>query len=126
MKTRSRAMRSLRPGKSTVSRRQTLGVQKVRAFVSEVYGDDLHAMRVLSLANGVVGVLHAALLSVHAIGQAYAKVAEITPKSGTKQVDRLLSDDAMYLAELQRSWVKFTVGNRDEIVLAAETRGCRA
>lgn len=120
MNTTARAMRSLRPGKSTISRRKTLGLREVRAFVSEVYGDDLHAMRVLSLANGVVGVLHAALLSVHAIGQAYAKVAEITPKSGTKQVDRLLSNDAMYLAELQRSWVKFTVGNREEIVLAID------
>ncbi len=46
----------------------------------------------LSLANGVVGVLHPAALAIHAIGQAYAKVANIQPKSGVKQVDRLPSN----------------------------------
>jgi hypothetical protein len=33
---------------------------KVAAKVEEIFGEDLHAMRVLSLANGVVGVLDAA------------------------------------------------------------------
>jgi hypothetical protein len=32
------------------------------AFVHELLGDDVHATRVLSLANGVVGVMHAAAL----------------------------------------------------------------
>ena len=41
----------------------------------------MHALRVVSLANGVAGVLNAAVLSVHAVGQAYARVAEISFKS---------------------------------------------
>ena len=42
---------------------------KVAAKVEEIFGEDLHAMRVLSLTNGVVGVLDAAVLSIHAIGR---------------------------------------------------------
>ncbi|WP_437570352.1 hypothetical protein [Sorangium sp. So ce542] len=66
--------------------RDKLGLEHTR---DRVFGADLHALRVLSLANGVAGVLNAAVLSIHAIGQAYANVAKITAKSGVKQVDRL-------------------------------------
>lgn len=116
----TRAMRTLRPGTTPSSQRRTLGLWQTRQFVAEMFGDDVHAMRVLSLANGVVGILHAAVLSVHAIGQAYAKVADITPKSGTKQIDRLLSNTAVGVEELMALWVKFVVGVRDEIVVALD------
>jgi hypothetical protein len=44
------------------------GPENAHAFVHELLGDDVHATRVLSLANGVVGVMHAASLGIHAIG----------------------------------------------------------
>lgn len=106
--------------RSSSRRRRALDLQQTRRFVDSLFGDDLHALRVLSLANGVVGVLHAAVLSIHAIGQAYAKVAKITPKSGTKQVDRMLSNDAMHVETLQHQWVQFVVGPREEIVVALD------
>jgi hypothetical protein len=40
------------------------GPESAHAFVNELLGDDVHATRVLSLANGVVGVTHAASLRV--------------------------------------------------------------
>ncbi|MFO0672649.1 MAG: hypothetical protein U0235_24060 [Polyangiaceae bacterium] len=42
------------------------------AFVHELLGEDVHATRVLSLANGVVGVMHSAALGIHAIGRGLA------------------------------------------------------
>jgi hypothetical protein len=72
--------------------RTVLGLEQIRGAVGAMFDGDLHALRVMSLGNGVAGVLNAAVLSVHAIGQAYAEVAGITPKSGTKQVDRTLSN----------------------------------
>ena len=42
---------------------------KVAETIEEIFEGDLHARRVLSLANGVVGVLDAAVLSIHAIGR---------------------------------------------------------
>ena len=41
----------------------------VHRFVEQLIGEGLHAKRVLSLANGVVGVMHAAALAIHFIGE---------------------------------------------------------
>jgi hypothetical protein len=48
--------------------------------------------RVLSLANGVVGVMRAASLGIHAIGPGLADAQDLDPKHAIKQVDRLLSN----------------------------------
>jgi hypothetical protein len=68
---------------------------EVAKTVDKMFGDDLHAMRVASIANGVVGVLHAATLSIHAIGRAYAHAVGGTKKHGVKQTDRMLSNDGI-------------------------------
>jgi len=88
--------------------------------MSRVFGGDLHALRVVSLANGVVGILNAAVLSLAAIGQAYARVAKISPKSGVKQVDRMLSNEGLDLATIMRRWVQFVVGTAESIVIALD------
>jgi hypothetical protein len=54
----------------------------VRGLVDEIFGDDLHEKRLLTLSNSVVGVLHAASLAIHAI------VAQRHVKHGLKQIDR--------------------------------------
>lgn len=102
------------------SDRKTLDVDHVREFVDRVFGDGLHALRVLSLANGVAGVLNAAAISVHAIGQAYAQVAKITGKSGVKQVDRLLSNGGVELQAVMGSWVRFVIGENANVVIALD------
>lgn len=113
----SDAASTLRPGRKG---RRLLNLEQTLRFIDELFGDDLHAKRVLSLSNGVVGVLHAALMSVHAIGQAYAKVANIKPKSGIKQVDRMLSNKAVDLGTIHHNWVAFVVGAREEIIVALD------
>ena len=46
----------------------------MRAFVEGVYGGELHAKRIASLAGATLGVMHAASLAVALIGQALAQV----------------------------------------------------
>jgi hypothetical protein len=89
----------------------------VRGAVGGMFEDDFHAKRVVSLGNGVAGVLNAAFLSVHTIGQAYAGVADITAKSGTKQIDRLLSNGGIAVDVAMRRWTKFVVGARRDVVV---------
>lgn len=101
-------------------RRPKVSSVDAHALVKKVFEEDMHAARVLSLGNGVVGVLHAAVLAIHAIGHAYAKVANIQPKSGVKQVDRYLSNDGFDLARVLKSWVAFVVGARKEIVVVLD------
>ncbi|WP_436606526.1 IS4 family transposase [Sorangium sp. So ce1036] len=100
--------------------REKLGLEHTREFVDRVFGPDLHALRVLSLANGVAGVLNAAVLSIHAIGQAYANVAKIAAKSGVKQVDRMLGNDALSLDIVLARWVRFVVGENASILIALD------
>jgi hypothetical protein len=88
--------------------------------MSDLLGDDMHTLRVLSLANGVAGVLAAAVLSIHAIGQAYAQLAGVKPKNGVKQIDRLLSNQGIDLELVQRRWVEYVIGNHPSIIVAMD------
>jgi hypothetical protein len=119
MSTSDRAAATLRPHSSSPYR-PVLNLQQTRDFLREMFGGDMHAARVLSLANAAAGVLDAAVLSIHAIGQAYAKLAQITAKAGVKQVDRLLSNKGIDLALCLTLWIQFVVAERDEIVLAMD------
>ena len=93
---------------------------KVAETIEKIFEEDLHAKRVLSLANSVVGVLDAAVLSVHAIGRGYAHAIGGNEKHGVKQTDRLLSNGGVDVWSLFSPWVGFVVGERKEIVVALD------
>ena len=59
-------------------------------FIATLYEGDLHAKRVLSLANATLGVLTSASLAIHAVGRGLAQALGALTKHGVKQVDRLL------------------------------------
>ena len=81
---------------------------------------DLHAKRVLSLANATLGVLVSASLAVHAIGQGLAQALGKLSKHGVKQVDRLLSNQGIDVWEFFGYWVPYLVGARLEVVVAMD------
>jgi hypothetical protein len=93
---------------------------RVAETINQIFEDDLHARRVLSLANGVVGVLDAAVLSIHAIGRGYAHATNHSEKHGVKQTDRMLGNPGIDVWSLFRPWAEFVVGERKEIVLALD------
>ena len=92
----------------------------VHEFVIRVFADDLHAKRILSLANGTLGVMTGAALAVSLIGQALAHARGLVSKSAIKQVDRLLSNAGVVPWDLFGSWVGELVGARREIVVAMD------
>jgi Transposase DDE domain len=92
----------------------------VRDFLNRVFADDLHAKRILSLANGTVGVMAGAALAVSLIGQALAKARGLFAKSAIKQVDRLLSNAGIVPWDRFAPWVREVVGARCEIVVAMD------
>jgi hypothetical protein len=95
-------------------------VKHTREFIDALFGLDMHAARMESLANGVAGVLSAGVLSIHAIGQAYACLAGTKAKSGIKQIDRLLSNRGVDVEVIQKRWVEFVVASRKRIVVALD------
>ena len=94
--------------------------KSVERFADELFAETVHQRRVDSIALGVVGVVHAVSLSIHAIGRGMAAVRGKDAKHGTKQVDRLLSNSGVQLSVLFESWVRFVVGDRKEIVVALD------
>ena len=92
----------------------------VQEFLTLVFADDLHAKRVLSLANGPLGVMTGAALAVSLIGQALAQARRLVSKSAIKQVDRLSSNAGVVPWDLFGPWVGEVVGVRREIVVAMD------
>ncbi len=94
--------------------------QQVHNFLESLFGEDLHAKRVLSLALATLGVIHAASLSVYAIGQAVALARGTQGKHGVKQVDRLLSNPGIAVWKLLALWVPYVLGQRTEALVALD------
>ena len=92
----------------------------VHEFLNRVFIDDLHAKRVLSLANATLGVMTGAALAVSLIGQALAQARGLLAKSAIKQVDRLLSNAGVVPWDVFGSWVGEVVGPRREVVVAMD------
>jgi hypothetical protein len=69
-----------------------LTFERVHGFLAKFLADDLHAKRVLSLANATLGVIGSASLAVNTIGQGLALARGRRTKHAVKQVDRLLSN----------------------------------
>jgi hypothetical protein len=99
---------------------EKLSPEAIRAFMTELFGADLHAKRVLSLANGVIGAVRSAALCIHAIGLGLALATESNPKHAIKQVDRLLSNTGVDPWMLLSAWVPFVVADRKELLLALD------
>jgi len=89
-------------------------------FISTLYDGDLHAKRVLSLANATLGVLTSASLAVHAVGQGLAHAQGTLSKHGVKQVDRLLSNRGIEVDSYFAHWVAYIIGARKKVVVALD------
>jgi len=100
--------------------RSALTPDRIREHVDSIFGEDMHAARVRSLGNAVVGLIHAASAAIHLIGRGYAQAAGTSPKHGVKQMDRLLSNPGLVLDDVQRTWSLFVVAERTELVVAMD------
>jgi len=58
---------------------------EVRAFIGDMYGPDLHAKRIDSLAGATLGAMTAASLAVAMIGHALAQARGLVTKHAVKQ-----------------------------------------
>src|SRR5580700_3406337 len=81
-------------GTHAMAMRQPLSFDGVHNFLDTLFGDDLHAKRVKSLAGATLGAIQSASLAVGLIGQGLALARGRLTKHAVKQVDRLLSNRA--------------------------------
>ncbi len=95
-------------------------LKDIRGFIEGVYGRDLHAKRVASLAGATLGVMTSASLAVAMIGQALAQARGLVTKHAIKQVDRLLSNQGVDVWDSFACWVPYLIGTRKDIVVAMD------
>ena len=88
-----------------MAKRPPFNFKQVHEFLLSLYAEDMHAKRVLSLANATLGVMTSASLAVHAIGQGLADARGLLNKHAVKQVDRLLSNRGIEVWEHFAQWV---------------------
>ena len=103
-----------------MSMRQPLSFDGVHNFLDTLFGDDLHAKRVKSLAGATLGTIQSASLAVSLIGQGLALARGRLTKHAVKQVDRLLSNKGIDVDALLVHWVPYVVGKRDSITVAMD------
>ena len=106
--------------KPPTSRNRLLQRHDLLNFVTTLYEGDLHAKRVLSLANATLGVLASASLAIHAVGRGLAQAMGTLTKHGVKQVDRLLSNRGVDVGTFFAYWTPYIVGARKEVIVALD------
>ena len=94
--------------------------RRVVQFVTDLLNPVMHYTRSLSIGQAVVGTMHAGRLSSAAVGRALARVFDITPKSGIKQVDRLLGNEQFDVAAVFQQSVPWLVAHRAAIVVSLD------
>ena len=99
---------------------QSIGFGDVNRFLTGLFDGDLHAKRVLSLANATLGVIRTASLAVNTIGHGLALARGLVTKHAVKQVDRLLSNEGIDVDAALRHWVPYVVGPRPSIKVAMD------
>jgi hypothetical protein len=91
-----------------------------RSFVGRVFGADLHAKRIDSLAGATLGVMQSASLAVALIGQALAQARGLVTKHAIKQVDRMLSNNGIEVWDSFARWAPHQIGERRDILVAMD------
>jgi hypothetical protein len=99
---------------------QPLTFGQTHRFLENLFGGDMHAKRILSLANATLGVVQTASLAVTTIGHGLALARGLMPKHAIKQVDRLLSNQGIDIDCAVRHWVPYVVGPRTRINVAMD------
>lgn len=99
---------------------KALSNRDVFQFAAEIFGKDLHAKRVLALANATHGTIHAAGLGIHAIGRGLSAVTEITEKAAVNQINRYVGNDAINPWVLFSSWVPYIIGGRRDLDISID------
>jgi len=84
-------------------------------MMDELFSRDVHAKRLESLTDGVIGVVDAGHLAIHAIGRGLAAVHGLNDKHAVKQVDRLVGNEKIDVARLQAVWTRRILAGQSDV-----------
>lgn len=101
-------------------RSKQISLTTVEQFLGDVFGQELHAKRVQSLAGATLGAMRSCSLAMSLISQGLALARGLKTRHAVKQVDRLLSNPGIDIDALLPHWVRHVVGPRPAITVAMD------
>ena len=99
---------------------RVVSMGKVLGFVTDLLRQVMHLKRAKSIANAVIGAMHASRLSSSEIGKALAIESGKSPKHGIKQVDRLLGNEKFDVRRVFEVLLPWIIGIRRAIVVSLD------
>lgn len=93
---------------------------KISSVIKEIYGDDLHKKRQLSIAHAAMGLLASESLFLHRMAEGLVDTRGGNKKHAAKQIDRLLSNKGVSVWDLSEPWVKYVLADHKEIMVALD------
>lgn len=100
--------------------KQVINHGMISNTITNIFDDEMHAKRVLSLTNAVQGVLQSASLAIHAIGHGLSVAQGTASKHTIKQVDRLLSNSKIVVWNFYFYWIPYIIASRKEVMVAMD------
>lgn len=92
----------------------------IQAVVGEIFGEELHKKRQLSLAYASLGLFESESLFLHDMGLGMAESRGVNKKHATKQIDRMLSNPGFDIWTLSSCWVPYVVGSTTKLMVALD------
>ena len=93
---------------------------KISTVIREIYGDDLHKKRQLSIAHAAMGLLASESLFLHRMAEGLVDTRGGNKKHAVKQIDRLLINKGISVWDLSEPWVKYVLADHKEIMVALD------
>jgi hypothetical protein len=93
---------------------------KISSVIKEIYGDDLHKKRQLSIAYAAMGLLASESLFLHRMAEGLVDTRGGNKKHAAKQIDRLLSNKGISVWDLSEPWVNYVLADHKEIMVALD------
>lgn len=102
---------------SPANRELPVSFERVHLWLSDLFGTDLHAKRIFSIAGATTGLLAGGIASVGVMGRGLAVARGVTDKHAIKQVDRLLGSSILADRKLRRLWAAEVLGDAKEVFI---------
>ena len=99
---------------------QIIDFARVNKYLSNIFDSNVHASRINSMSDAVLGVITTASLAISMIGFGLSIAKGTVTKHAVKQVDRLMSNKKFAVWSYFSHWVKEVVGSREEIIVAMD------
>lgn len=93
---------------------------KIASVIEDIYGDELHKKRQLSLSYAAMGLLASESLLLHRMAEGLVDTRGGQKKHATKQIDRLLSNKGLSIWDLASPWVRYVLREQKDVMVALD------